>query len=92
MKKPKVSIIIRTKNEERWISSCLRAVLDQSYKDFDGIGEEITLVFLPGTTQRISEPQTCGGRYLSNSIKKRDFLLQLRHRLEFGDENCRISL
>ena len=35
MKKPKVSIIIRTKNEERWISSCLRAVLDQSYKDFE---------------------------------------------------------
>ena len=37
----------------------------------------------------MSEPE---GRYLSNSIKKRDFLLQLRHRLEFGDENFRISL
>ena len=37
----------------------------------------------------MSEPE---GRYLANSIKKRDFLLQLRRRLEFGDENFRISL
>jgi rhamnosyltransferase len=35
MKNPKVSIIIRTKNEERWISSCLRAIYDQTYKDFE---------------------------------------------------------
>ena len=32
-----VSIIIRTKNEERWIAACLRAVFDQSYKDFEVI-------------------------------------------------------
>jgi len=35
MKNSKVSIIIRTKNEERWIGSCLRAIYDQSYKDFE---------------------------------------------------------
>ena len=33
--KPKVSIIIRTKNEERWISVCLDAVFNQNYKDFE---------------------------------------------------------
>lgn len=30
-----VSIIIRTKNEERWISLCLKAIFDQEYKDFE---------------------------------------------------------
>ena len=35
MKNPKVSIIIRTKNEERWISSCLRAIYDQTYNNFE---------------------------------------------------------
>lgn len=32
-----VSIIIRTKNEERWISLCLRAVFKQNYKDYEVI-------------------------------------------------------
>lgn len=31
------SIVIRTKNEERWISSCLQAVFDQSYSNFEVI-------------------------------------------------------
>ena len=35
MKTAKVSIIIRTKNEERWISSCLRAIDEQSYRDYE---------------------------------------------------------
>ncbi len=30
-----VSIIIRTKNEESWISSCLKSVENQSYKNFE---------------------------------------------------------
>ena len=38
MKKiPKVSIIIRTKNEERWISSCLDKIFSQTYKNFEVI-------------------------------------------------------
>jgi len=32
-----VSIIIRTRNEERWISQVLRAVFNQSYKNFEVI-------------------------------------------------------
>lgn len=32
-----VSIIIRTRNEERWITSCLDAVFSQSYKNFEVI-------------------------------------------------------
>tara|TARA_Y100000590_G_C15706243_1_gene1008745 strand:+ start:605 stop:1957 length:1353 start_codon:yes stop_codon:yes gene_type:complete len=35
MQKPKVSIIIRTKNEERWITSCLNKIYSQSYQDFE---------------------------------------------------------
>jgi glycosyltransferase involved in cell wall biosynthesis len=32
-----VSIIIRTKNEERWINSCLTGVFSQEYRDFEVI-------------------------------------------------------
>ena len=32
-----VSIIIRTKNEERWISSCLQKIFEQSFKNFEVI-------------------------------------------------------
>lgn len=32
-----VSIIIRTKDEERWITQCLSSVFDQQYKDFEVI-------------------------------------------------------
>ncbi len=35
MKNKLVSIIIRTKNEERWISACLRSVFNQSYKNIE---------------------------------------------------------
>ena len=34
---PLVSLIIRTKNEERWLSSCLGAVFSQRYKAFEVI-------------------------------------------------------
>lgn len=33
----KVSIIVRTKNEERWIGACLKAVYEQDYPDFEVI-------------------------------------------------------
>ena len=33
----KVSLIIRTKNEERWIASCLKSVFAQSYQEFEVI-------------------------------------------------------
>ena len=29
------SIIIRTKNEERWINSCLDSIYNQTYKNFE---------------------------------------------------------
>lgn len=37
MMNPLLSIIIRTKNEERWISQCLGAVFSQDYKNFEVI-------------------------------------------------------
>ncbi|MCF6246326.1 MAG: glycosyltransferase [Desulfobacula sp.] len=33
----KISLIIRTKNEERWISSCLKSVFAQTFQDFEVI-------------------------------------------------------
>ena len=35
--KPKVSIIIRTKNEERWIEPCLQKIFTQKFKNFEVI-------------------------------------------------------
>jgi len=32
---PLVSIIVRTKNEEKWIAHCLKSVFNQTYKDFE---------------------------------------------------------
>jgi glycosyltransferase involved in cell wall biosynthesis len=37
MAEPLASIIIRTKNEERWIGKCLTAVFGQEFKDFEVI-------------------------------------------------------
>src|SRR4051812_16852923 len=34
---PLVSIIIRTRNEERWITPCLRAVFSQTYRNLEVI-------------------------------------------------------
>lgn len=34
---PTISIIVRTKDEERWISHCLQAVFNQTYKDIEVI-------------------------------------------------------
>jgi CMP-N-acetylneuraminic acid synthetase len=34
---PTISIIVRTKNEERWIASCLDAIFAQDFKDFEVI-------------------------------------------------------
>ena len=36
-KKPLVSIIVRIKDEEKWITSCLNAIFDQDYKNFEVI-------------------------------------------------------
>ena len=41
---PLVSIIIRTKNEEKWISSCLKSVFKQEYKNIEVIGTLINMV------------------------------------------------
>ena len=35
MKNPKISIIIRTKNEEKYISRCLKKISQQTLKDFE---------------------------------------------------------
>jgi rhamnosyltransferase len=32
---PKISLIIRTRNEERWIGACLRGVMSQTEQDFE---------------------------------------------------------
>jgi len=34
-KEKKISIIIRTKNEEQWIEMCLRKINEQTYKNFE---------------------------------------------------------
>jgi len=37
IKEKKISIIIRTRNEERWIEPCLKKIFEQNYKNFEVI-------------------------------------------------------
>ena len=62
---PNVSIIIRTKNEERWIGSCLEAVFNQKYKDF-----EVILVDNQSTDQTITKAK----KYPIRLVTIKDFL------------------
>ena len=54
--KPLVSIIIRTKNEERWINSCLNSVFSQNYKNFEVI--IVDNCSIDTTLKRISQYKT----------------------------------
>jgi CMP-N-acetylneuraminic acid synthetase len=51
----KVSIIVRTKNEERWISSCLEAISRQTYTNF-----EVVLVDNDSTDKTVDKAQKYG--------------------------------
>ena len=35
LKKPLISIVVRTKNEERWIESCIQNIKNQNYKKIE---------------------------------------------------------
>jgi len=55
-----ISIIIRTKNEERWISLCLKAVFSQEYKDF-----EVVIVDNKSTDKTLSKLQAFDVKVIS---------------------------
>lgn len=58
---PKVSIIIRTKNEERWIGHCLKKIKSQSYQN-----REIILVDSGSTDQTVNKAKRYG---IDNLVK-----------------------
>lgn len=60
-----LSIIIRTKNEERWISSCLRAAFSQDYKDY-----EVILVDNESTDKTVEKASQFG---ISKVLSIRDY-------------------
>jgi CMP-N-acetylneuraminic acid synthetase/GT2 family glycosyltransferase len=51
----KISIIIRTKNEERWIAKCLESLKEQTIKDF-----EVILVDNKSTDKTLEKARICG--------------------------------
>ena len=53
--KPKISIIIRTKNEERWILKCLEQINKQTFKDY-----EIILVDNNSTDKTVQKATIAG--------------------------------
>ena len=53
--KPKISIVIRTKNEERWILKCLEQIKKQTFRDF-----EIILVDNNSTDQTVQKATIAG--------------------------------
>ena len=46
---PKTSIILRTKNEEKWVGECLKRLSEQTYRDFEIIAVD------SGSTDRTLE-------------------------------------
>jgi len=64
--KPKISIILRTKNEERWISKCIKAIQSQTFKDF-----EIVVVDNKSTDKTIEKANICG---VNNIISIKNYL------------------
>lgn len=56
----KVSIVIRTKNEERWIESCLKEVFNQTYNNF-----EVIIVDNESTDQTIVKAESFPVKVLS---------------------------
>ena len=65
----KVSVIIRTKNEEVWISSCLNSILNQTYKNFqivvvDNQSNDLTLKILENFPVKVVNYAPKDGKYL----------------------------
>ena len=54
MTKPTVSIVIRTRDEERWITHCLQAVFKQKHENFDF---EVVLVDNESTDKTVEKAQ-----------------------------------
>ena len=57
----KVSIIIRTFNEERWIAACLRGVKRQTHKNF-----EIILVDNNSTDNTVTKAKDYNAKIISH--------------------------
>src|SRR3989338_2426268 len=55
-----ISIIIRTHNEERWISLCLKAIFSQEHKDF-----EVIIVDNKSTDMTLSKAKTFNVKVIS---------------------------
>jgi len=66
MHNKKISVVIRSKNEEKWIQSCLFAVLNQDYPDF-----EIVLVDNESSDLTLEIANSYGCKILT--ISERDF-------------------
>ena len=66
MKKGLCSIIVRTKNEERWIKSCLDMINKQTYKNF-----ELILVDNYSTDKTVEKAKQCGAKKI---IQIKDYL------------------
>ena len=72
--KPLVSIIVRTKNEERWIASCLRSIFQQTYDKLEVIlvdNESIDLTIKKA--KEVSDKDNKNIR-ANNFEQERDFL------------------
>ena len=63
---PETSIIIRTKNEERWINSCLKTIFSQTYKDF-----EIIIIDNGSTDKTLEKVKNFG---ISKIVKIKNYL------------------
>ena len=74
----KVSIIIRTKNEERWILACLKLISEQSYKNY-----EVIIVDNNSTDKTVEKSKHFG---INKILKINDYFPGKA--INLGVENC----
>ena len=93
MSRPLVSIIVRTRNEERWIDKCLDAIAAQDYRE-----HEVILVDNKSTDATLKKAQRFNAKVLSISEfrrggpERRNSSIQRRcHRLFVGALHSRIT-
>ena len=81
MKEKLVSIIVRTKNEERWITQCLKEIYNQSYKNEIVIEGDKGFLYTDKIFSKDSDYMP--SIILSNSKKKSKITVQAANHFSF---------
>ena len=87
LKKPETSLVIRTRNEEKYFELCLKAILRQSYKNY-----EIIVVDSESSDDTLKLAKKYGARILPVKVKDFTYGYALNHGIEKTQGKYIVSL